>query len=424
ATAIAIADEDHDTVASWLRRALGAWDAAGNRGDGDPRRADLWRRLGDAEKGRRNERAALDAYQRAVVTAPESDGALTARRGLISLAASFGRSATTSRMALVEAEQDPADVIASARELARTGDPDDARAMYDLARALGIELVGEDEQFLDAHPPRKMASDEAYAAQLDEAERHALVDDPGDGPLGELLSMLGEAANLVCPDAKGALDNEALSDARRIPATSDAAAVAIYPQIAKALGGPATLVYANPSRQATDIRLLLAAPPVLVLGPRLAGIRARSRSDVEFDVDAELRFRLGRVVELARPHRLFAGGSDPEVFVRLVAALVHAFGPHPGNVERHIANEAERLRQAIPVALRKRLSDKLAAQPALDAAAYLAACERAADRAGLIACGHAGIAIHLTGGAERARHLVRLAAAKGYLDAQKKLRRR
>src|SRR6185436_9133953 len=111
-----------------------------------------------------NERAALDAYQRAVVTAPDSDGALAARRGLIELAASFGRSANTSRMALVEAEQDPEDIINTARELARTGDHDDARSMYELARAVGVELLAEDELFLDRNAPRPMASDEAYAA--------------------------------------------------------------------------------------------------------------------------------------------------------------------------------------------------------------------------------------------------------------------
>ncbi|HUS33709.1 MAG TPA: hypothetical protein VMZ53_34650, partial [Kofleriaceae bacterium] len=422
--ATSIAAGEHEIVATWLRRALGAWDAARDKGEGDARRAELWRRLGDAEKGRRNERGALDAYQRAVNTAPDSDGALAARRGLIELAASFGRSANTSRMALVEAEQDPDDVIGTARELARSGDPDDARTMFELARALGVELLGEDESFLDAHTPRAMASDEAYAAALSDAERHTLIDDPADGVLADVFALLGEAGPLVCPDAKTALDNEALSDARRIPATSDAAAVAIYPQIAKALGGPATLMYANPSRNAPDLRLLLASPPVLVLGPRLAGIRARSRSDAEYDVDSELRFRLGRAVELSRPHRLFALGSDPEVYVKLVAALLHAFGPKSSDSDRHIAIEGERLRKSVPVALRSKLAEKLATSPPLDATAYLAACERAADRAGLVACGHPGIAIHLAGGADRARHLVRLAASQAYLAAQKKLRRR
>jgi hypothetical protein len=61
---------------------------------------------------------------------------------------------------------------------------------------------------------------------------------------------------------------------------------------------------------------------------------------------------------------------------------------------------------------------------ALDLQAFRDACERAADRAGLIACGHTAIAIHLAGGAARAPHLVRLAASQKYLAARRKLRRR
>src|SRR5262249_42195816 len=157
--------------------------------------------------------------------APDSEGALAARRGLIELAATAGRSAHTSRLVLVEHQQKPADIIASARELAHDKYFDDARAMYELAGALGVELSAEDEAFLDAHPAKGLASDEAYAAALDDSERRVLIDDRAEGVLGEILEIVGEAASLVCPDPKTALDNAALSDARRIPTTSDAAAV-------------------------------------------------------------------------------------------------------------------------------------------------------------------------------------------------------
>ncbi|MEO8554179.1 MAG: hypothetical protein ABI678_29590, partial [Kofleriaceae bacterium] len=62
--------------------------------------------------------------------------------------------------------------------------------------------------------------------------------------------------------------------------------------------------------------------------------------------------------------------------------------------------------------------------PALDTNAYLAACERAADRSGLLACGDIGVAIACAGGAARARHLVRLAASPRYLTARRTLRSR
>jgi tetratricopeptide (TPR) repeat protein len=463
AARIALAAGAYDRAANWLRRAFHAWDeahdhhsapasgGAARSGEGDPRRADLWRLLGDAERGRGKERAALEAYQRAVATAPDSDGALAARRGLIELAASSGRSAQTSRLALVEAEQDPNDIISSARELAAGGGSvEDARAMYELSRALGIELQPEDEQFLVENPPKPLASDEAYATPLDETERRALVDDPHEGPLAELLLLLGEAAKLVCPDAKTALQQEALFDAHRIAATSEAAVVAMYPQIVKALAGPPTLLYADPTRNAADVRLLLASPPVVVIGPRLAAQRARSRRDVEpimervglrprvldpsgpasgperSDADAELRFRLGRIVELSRPHRLFVAGSDADTFARLVSGLWHAFGKPDVQPTREVAKEATRLSYALPVQLRRRLSERLSSvSPGLlDLETYRSGCERAADRAGMLACGHTAIAIHLAGGAAAAPHMVKLAASQRYLAARRKLRRR
>jgi hypothetical protein len=351
---------------------------------------------------------------------------------LIELATSSGRSEHTSRLALVEAEQNPADIIASAREAAAVGEHEDARAMYELARALGVELSDGDEAYLENNPPRLMAADEAYAAALDERERRALVDDRGAGALGEILELLGEAAHLIFPDPKIALDTEALSDARRI-SMSDAPAVKMYPQIAKALGGPPTLLYGSasgphkgdprpevgsrlrtrldPLASGPELRVLVSSPPVVVIGPRLA----------ELDSVAKLRFQLGRIVELTRPHRLLA--NDPNQLGVVVAALWHALGKPEIERPRNIAREAERLHHALPMLLRRRIAERLATltPEALDPETFVAASARAADRAGLLACGHVGIALQLTSNAE---HLVQLAASQKYLAARRKLRRR
>ena len=60
----------------------------------------------------------------------------------------------------------------------------------------------------------------------------------------------------------------------------------------------------------------------------------------------------------------------------------------------------------------------------IDSAAYLAACERAADRAGLLACNDITVAVELAGGPYVARHLVKLAGNPRYLSARRKLRAR
>src|SRR5262249_35833116 len=142
--------------------------------------------------------------------------------------------------------------------------------------------------------------------------------------------------------------------------------------------------------------------------------------------DLELRFLLGRAVELARPRRVFAAGQDTGAFARLIAALRHAFGrAERGSFDRALASDAERLRRALPVQLRRRVTDYFVVfGQAADPEAYREACERAADRAGLLACGHAGIAVELAGGPAVARHVVQLAASPRYLAARRTLRPR
>jgi len=423
ASKVALAAADPKRAAMWLRNALSAWEQSGERGNA-PLRAELWRRLGDAQRDLDDDAAAVSSYERAVTTDSTSEGALSARRALVELASTTGKEQHSSLIALVEAAQDPFDVLAWARSLARSDDFEDARAAFELARAIGARVTPVDEKFLAAHPARIMASDEGYASTLDVDDRRALVDDEADGILGDIFAMLGEALPLLSPNANNALVENNFLDAKRLPATSDAATAVMYPQIAKVLGGPPTMLYATPKAR-RDITLVLSSPPVVIVGPRLASQRAGSRADIVISDDSELRYQLGRIVELSRPSRIFAGGQDAESFALFVAALRQAFGPPEPGAPRDIVTAAERLRTKIPVALRSRLSDRLAGTSAsdLDPHAYRAACERAADRAGMIVCGDIAVAVEAAGGATIGAHLVKLAASRRYLAVRKRLRR-
>ncbi|HEU0033835.1 MAG TPA: tetratricopeptide repeat protein [Kofleriaceae bacterium] len=411
ATAISALLGDAMRTATWLRRVLAVWDGTDEATEpavaaGDPRHAELWRRLGDAERTLGNGDAALQAYRRAIAIAPDSDGAHAARRGVVELASVLEPSTSdaaleSSLFALVEADHEPADAIAWARQLARGGRFLDSLAAYELARALGAPLSDDDVQFISDHPQRLLAADEPYGAPLDEQDRRDLIEDPDDAPLGPVLDLLGEAAALVCPPAAAALSASALP-AQRLAPTNGALAAALYPQIAKAFGAPPALLHTI--ADGPDVTLLLAAPPVVVLGP---GLLATTGPDIE------LRYWLGRAVELVRPRRLFAIGQSPEAFARLVASL------------RAVASgEPDELRGKLSVSLRKRIADAIAAagDAAFDPDRYRAACERAADRTGLLACGDIATAIRLAGGAAAAPHLVALATKPSYLAARRKLR--
>src|SRR5439155_21602565 len=87
-------------------------------------------------------------------------------------------------------------------------------------------------------------------------------------------------------------------------------------------------------------------------------------------------FGLGRVVGLGRAGGIFAAGHEPAAFARLVAALRVAFGRGvQPPADRALAADAERLRQALPVQLRRRVTDYYAVfGTAADPDAFRAAC--------------------------------------------------
>src|SRR5262249_51819681 len=74
---------DHETAATVLGRALSGKD------EGDeilrPRRAALWYRLGAAGLARGDQSGAIGAFDKAVATAPDSDGAVDARRKIVEI---------------------------------------------------------------------------------------------------------------------------------------------------------------------------------------------------------------------------------------------------------------------------------------------------------------------------------------------------
>jgi tetratricopeptide (TPR) repeat protein len=417
ASSVVLTACDADTAAIWLQRALDAWTS--NRST-EPRLAELWRRLGDAERSRNRKAEAKVAYERAIAIGREAPEAVAARRALMELTPKTARTIESLEL-LVEADQLPDDVIALARAFVAADRVDDARATFDLARALGVELAREDEQFLVQTAPRPMAFDEGYGSTLDDGVRRDAIDTPADGPLGAVLDVVGEAFSLVAPDPTTALCRAGIGEATRLSAKSYAAVVALYPQISKALGGPQTLLYTS-ADSGDYVRVVLSSPPVVEVGAEMAAVLG---VDVTPPADATLRFKLGRAVELARARRIFAMGTDREAFRLLVDGLWCACGARSEQpADPAVADEAKRLHSVLPIALRRRIGELLADVPrdTLDVDAYIGVCERAADCSGLLACGNVAGAIAAR--PEASAHLVRFAASRRYRLARRRLRTR
>jgi tetratricopeptide (TPR) repeat protein len=433
ASKLAIDAGDVDGAAAMLTRLLTA--RTTNSTDA-PRHALLSYRLGHARAQRGDTRQALPALERAIQVAPESEGATEARRVLVELArddASLRPHVAGHLQAIAAATGELVDLVAWAEELRRNDVADAGRAALDLAIACGQDPEVHQRAFLSVHEPYAMRDDEAYRAAVDASDRE-LVDPAGDldgdvAALAPIAATLAEAAALLWPDLDAALARIGAEGARRVPSSLHVPAVAMFPRITTALGlGPAILYYrdANAAGQrdnVPDVVVVCAATPAIVLGPRLASGGASP---------AATRAHLARAVELARPEHVVFAGLPEEDAQRLVAAVARLFGPpalRDAVTARVVDLDIQRahdevVRAAMPVRLRSRLEQQLAAMPAaaLDPAAYAAACQRTADRAALALGGDPRAIV----AAARARgdgvaHLIRALAHSGFLALRGKL---
>jgi hypothetical protein len=309
---------------------------------------------------------------------------------------------------------DAEDVSAYGAALIAAGNHDGGRVAIELAATLGKELDNDEVAFLGTHPVRMMAEDEPYRGAMEPDDRAELLADDGDEPLTGVFAALWEAAPLLWADTDAALAAIGATGADRLGGTSDIPAAAVFTRVARALRAPATVLFADHSAQAADIKVACVSPPVIVMGPNVLG------SGDEQPSELELRFLLARAAELSRPERIFAQ-MDPDALEELVASLGRAFTK--GNQATTSADE--RLRKTLPVKVRQRLSTILRGGIAGDAAArYRAASQRVANRAGLLICGDLDTAVRWarTRGLETdTRYLERMVLSPRYLEVRARL---
>ena len=425
ASELAMKDGDADATAAMLGRALQAKEVVAEaRGElSAPRQSLLWGRLGDARLARGDQKGAVAAYEHSVALAPDSDGAMHGRKALLAL----WKDEADKRDLLIEYWRviaadslEMGDVVGYARALCQRGSADGGRAALELAGAMGHELSVDDVGFLGLHPARIMAEDDPYRGVIDSDARAELIVDDDDEPLAAILATLWEAAQLLWSDVSEAEERGGISGARKLGATTDLPAAHVFTRIARALDAPATVLYSTDQPDGPDVTVLCVAPPVVVLGPRLAGERSAGVSDLE------MRFQLARAAELARPARIIAAGLGAERLTVLCSSLVRVFGHRGGDSAAR--DDDELLRTTLPVRVRTQLEKLLGAARGrtLDAARYVAACQRAADRAGLLICGDVDTAVRLGGvvgpdGSKQVRHIFELVLRRGYLAARARL---
>ncbi|MBT8493618.1 MAG: tetratricopeptide repeat protein [Deltaproteobacteria bacterium] len=412
ASELAMAREDLDGAVAILTRALGA-----KRDDealSAPREALLYNRLGEARLGRNDRKGAAAAFESAIEVAPDSDGAMQARRGLLAMWKDSDETKerlVTYHRTLAADSRELEDIVAYGRAMSKAKQYDGARALLELGKVLGYELSEDDLVFMRKQPVRVMAPDEAYNGVLAEQLYRRVVGEADVALMSRVMATLWGSASLLFSDTETALAKAGLSSAERLTSSSNLPAAAIFTRIAKALKLPATLLYRSDEAD-QDVTIVCTSPPVVVLGPRLCVAEGDETLS-----DAELRFLLGRAAEMVRPENVIASGLPTEEFQELVDSLVSAFGggePSTG---------AKELKTSLPVRTRQPLTDLVgqATGADLDAGSYQQAVERTADRAGYLLCADAEVSLQLVrarGSKEGVRHLVEVALRPEFVEAR------
>jgi len=431
ASQIAIEHSDVEAAANMLTRLLTAKDDRFTTTDAG-HRALLSYRLGHARQTRGDTRQAIPAFERAVALAPESEGATLARRGLVEIAkAQEGvdparKDAVVQHLAAITAQTGALfDLVAWADELRRQNKLDATRATLEVAIACGHVPDVHQSAFLQSNKSYVMRDDESYKATVaaGEAEGRALITGQDESPLAAIASTLAEAAQLIWPDLEEALGRFNLSGARRIPASSHAAAVSIFPRLTTALGAGAVMLYQHDD--APDVTVIAAGTPVIVVGPRFA-------AEGDAVPHAEIRAVLACAVELTRPEHLAFAGLPPRDATRLLTSVVRLFGPAAlrDAVSALISDDDvqrahdEMVKGALALKLRSRFEQLLVNVPAtaLDNSRYLAACHRDADRAALLLGGDAKVIVAgVRARGETTDHLIRAVGQAQWLPTRAKL---
>jgi len=157
----------------------------------------------------------------------------------------------------------------------------------------------------------------------------------------------------------------------------------IYGQVAKALGNRKTALYVRPDGGPSDVNIVVQAPPALVVGPALAATAK----------GAEVRFQLGRGIELSRPEYILAAGVRPKQFTTLFGSVLRAF--HPRHARRRAsagdaaAEQAARLKKNVPYKVSKQLVELFGAlgTTSWSSLRWRAVVHHVGNRTGLVLCG-------------------------------------
>jgi tetratricopeptide (TPR) repeat protein len=365
-----------DEIEPLLARVLPELPEVGDRVPARARRADLWQRLGETQR-ERDPDAAIVSLQRAVEADPERVNARLILTALYNGRPEHVEAASSNNRMLVLSDITRAETLRSlAAAYAREGRTDRARCCYELLDLLGGGQ-SEDRAFLAAHPAPVLKPEDPYATVIEEPDRARLLAHAEARVLSEVFSAMWEGVPGL---AKVTLDSLNVSAQDKISPLSELDIGKLYGQIGKALGNKRTNLYVNYDPTFSGVALIAAPPPAIVVDQTLADAAS-----------AEVRFRLGRALELTRPEYILAATVPPREFAQLLASVLKAFHPRHARwrAGEKGAEQAAKLKKALPYKVAKRLAELFQENDAtpFSSARWRAVVHETGNRAGLLMCG-------------------------------------
>ncbi|HEY7374956.1 MAG TPA: tetratricopeptide repeat protein [Polyangia bacterium] len=348
------------------------------------RRAELWQRLGELAR-KKDPAAAIEAFEHVVALDPDQLAAREALAALYKDRGGYEDAAMENHRHLLAMDVTRADSLrALAAAYARRGDVDRARCCHEVLSVLGVATKDE-EAFLDAHPLPDFKPDDPYMTTIEDQDRRDHLALPEATLMAEIFSCLWEGA----PGLIGQrLEDFGVSARDKVSPMSDLDLGKIYGQVAKALGNRKTALYVRPEEGTSDVTIVVQAPPALVVGAALGnGAKA-----------AEVRFQLGRGIELSRPEYILAAGVRPKQFTTLFASVLRAF--HPRHARRRAsagdtaAEQAAKLKKNVPYKVSKQLVELFGGlgTTSWSSLRWRSVVHHVGNRTGLVLCGDLKIA--------------------------------
>lgn len=345
------------------------------------RRAALYERLAETYRhGLEEPRGAITALETALGLDPTRLSCREVLAELYGAAPEHEEKAFLNNLALITSDVRRPEVLRSmARVYADRGEMDKAVNIYRLLDVMGqadLEELG----FIAQHATPELAVDEVPGETIGDLDRQETIAHPDTKIMVEVFSTLWEGAPALFGQGLEALG---ISAQDRVSPVADMVLAKVYGSAARMLGNRHTGLYLNWEGPEDEVRIACHAPPVIIVGPQ-----------VEKRPLAELRFVLGRALELTRPEYIIVSGLGRSEFSGLFASVLRAF--HPRHSRRRaddqdpLSQRAAQLKKDLPYRVSRKLVDLFGAKSHVEfsSALWRQAVQHSGNRAGLLVAGN------------------------------------